>query len=72
MLFKDYVAGLNQLLKERPELWEIKAVYASDDEWNSFHEAHCNWIVWVFDEDNQTFDEEDDEYEQDLNAVCVN
>lgn len=72
MLFKDYVAGLNELLKERPELWEVKAVYASDDEGNSFYEAHCNWTPWFYYEDEKEFGEE---YENQIikpNAVCVN
>ena len=72
MLFKDYVAWLNQLLKERPELWGAKAVYAIDDEWNSFHEVHCNGTVWVFDDSFSDFIEEQDNPIQRSNAVCIN
>lgn len=55
MLFKDYVAGLNQLLKENPQLANATAVYASDDEGNSFHEVHSNWTIWVRIEDQHGY-----------------
>ncbi len=68
MLFKDYVAGLNQLLKLRPELADATTVYASDDEGNSFHEVHSNGTIWERDEDNNEFN-----YNPETpNAVCIN
>ena len=69
MLFKDYVDWLNQLLKERPELATATAVYASDDEGNSFHEVHCNGTVWERDEHYKEFSEEPQWLTP---AVCIN
>lgn len=68
MLFKDYVAGLNQLLKLRPELADATAVYASDDEGNSFHEVHSNGTIWERDEHYKEFQDETET----PNAVCIN
>lgn len=72
MTFKEYLAGLNQLLKKRPELANATVVYAADDEGNSFHEANCNGTVWKYDELSLSFITEDDESFDWVNAVCIN
>jgi len=39
MLFKDYLAAMNELAKKEPETLEMPCIYASDDEGNSYKEV---------------------------------
>lgn len=42
MKLKDYISGLQQLIKDDPKVAEFPVIYASDDEGNSHHPVHCN------------------------------
>ena len=40
MLFKDYLAAMNELAKNNPESLEMPCIYSSDDEGNSYQEVY--------------------------------
>ena len=67
MKFSEYVKGLNELLKERPESADYVVVTSKDDEGNGFNLVHYSAQVGNYDEGEREFKEE-----QKTNAVCVN
>ena len=67
MKLKEYVEGLQNLIKERPEAAEFEVVMSSDDEGNSFSKIGYAPSVGFFDEQSSEFKEESES-----NSVCVN
>lgn len=70
MTFKEYLARLNQLLKERPELATATVIYSSDDEGNSFQKVIMSPTPWHF--SGYEFIDEDYLPHKKINAVCIN
>ena len=66
MKFKEYVEGLNKLLKERPESAELDVVTSIDDEGNGYKLVSFDASIGHLDEHDE-FTEE-----RKPNAVCVN
>ena len=40
MKLKDYIVGLQEMLKKNPEFSDLSVAYASDDEGNAYHKIH--------------------------------
>lgn len=65
MNLKDYIAGLNQFLKENPKMGNKTAVTSGDDEGNTFNDIHYAPSAGHY--DGYEFGGDGD-----VNAVCVN
>ena len=78
MKLKNYLANLNQMVKDNPELLELDVVYSKDDEGNAFHEVHYSPTLgkhedWDFLEYNpKAEDPEDSCEEEEINSICIN
>jgi len=49
MKMKEFIEGLVALAEERPEILEMEAVYAIDDEGNAFRSVWSSPLVGKFD-----------------------
>lgn len=79
MKLRDYIDGLNELVKEMPEALDFDVVSASDDEGNSYHIVNFGPSIGHFDTEERDFlsaegwepwDDNDEMPEN--NAVCIN
>jgi hypothetical protein len=71
MTFGEYVAGLNELLKNNPELATVDAIYAIDDEGNDYHEVHSTGTIARVVKYKHGIEVKDTECEN-ANAVIIN
>jgi hypothetical protein len=67
MTFKDYVEGLNKLLKEKPDSAELQVIHARDDEGNGFMPVLYGPLIGEYDDEGEFNTEEGNH-----NAVCIN
>ena len=67
MLLKDFIKGLEQVIKDRPLAADFDVVAAVDDEGNGFSPIVFDPSVGVFDLEDKDFSEGGE-----ANAVCVN
>ncbi len=67
MNLKEYANKINKLAKKCPN---IKVVYSSDEEGNSFSEVFFAPTLGIF--NGESFDSLENSSENEPNAVCVN
>jgi hypothetical protein len=74
MKLKEYIANLQEMVKENPSLNELTVVASIDDEGNGYNEVHYTPSVGHMDEDGEGIfapeDLEEEEYE--INVICIN
>lgn len=66
MTLGEYVGNLQQMMIDDPETENMKAVFATDEEGNEFHEVDFTPVRGNFDGEDFYSDTDD------FNAVCVN
>lgn len=72
MTFKHYVELCNQILEYNPEYGDFPAVYASDDEGNSYHQAIFAPTPLVVDDPESNMPEIVNPEGKKFNAICIN
>ena len=76
MNLKEYVENLNKLLEERPEVGNLKVVYAKDDEGNAYYNVSCFPAIGYHNIDHEFYEEGDQMREWGVecpvNSVCIN
>ena len=75
MKLKEFIANLNEFVKENPEALELDVITSKDSEGNGFNKVVYTPSVGSFD-DGDFYDEEqinEEGYEDmEINAVCIN
>ena len=78
MTLQEYITGLQEVLKERPELSTAIVVASSDDEGNNYREVCYGPNIGHFDDGSFYFESDDEEWEyadlgeDDVNAILIN
>jgi hypothetical protein len=78
MKLKEFLDGLNQLVKDYPACLNLDVITAKDAEGNGFEIVHYGPSVGVFEDDefcpkdSDYFEEEYGYTDTDVNAICIN
>lgn len=73
MTLREYIKGLNEFVEKNPDCIDLEVITSKDDEGNGFNSVYCSPTKGNFEENEfYSSDEDDDEDELDINAVCVN
>ena len=74
MNLNKYIARLVELVESNPKYGELTVITASDDEGNDYNEVHFDPSLGNFEDAEFTLyeEDEDDDEQPDVNAVCVN
>jgi len=70
MKLKDYIKGLQELIKDNPASKEYEVVYACDDEGNAYCQVHFLPSIGEWNEESQSFHVT--RTPEDYNAICLN
>ena len=72
MILKDFLENINKLVEENPGLLDKKVIYSIDDEWNAFKNIHYTPSIWMIDKENEFIQNTDEEFEWEINCICIN
>lgn len=78
MKLKEFLEGLNQLIKDNPTYLDLTVIASEDAEGNGFDEVYHGPSVGVFKDDefidtnSENFEEEYGYTDKDVNAICIN
>jgi hypothetical protein len=73
MKLEEYLAELNLLVTERPELLKLDVITSGDGEGNYFNHVHYHPTYGHLDEDGDFIPRNSDDFgRRILNAVCLN
>lgn len=74
MIFSDYVAKVNKMLADNPELGKCNVIYSSDEEGNSFSGVYFSPTPGYLTDDEcfYTKGEQVEEGDFVINSICIN
>jgi hypothetical protein len=75
MKLKEFLANLNEFVKENPEALELDVITSKDDEGNGYNEVVYTPSIGNFEDKDFTSKssmEEEGYEDMEINAVCIN
>lgn len=75
MKLKEFIANLNEFVKENPEALELDVITSKDDEGNGYNEVVYTPAIGNFEDKDFTSKssmEEEGYEDMEINAVCIN
>ena len=75
MKLKEFLANLNEFVKENPEALELDVISSKDDEGNGYNEVIYTPSIGNFEDKDFTSKssmEEEGYEDMEINAVCIN
>lgn len=72
MILSEYLASIQELIEDRPELLEAEVIYATDNEGAEYYP--CQFSATAGNYDGEYIEESDEDFHEEMqvNAVCIN